>query len=118
MSKRRSNIFIALFCMILICGCGKDDLAENVIIKSNSVEISELHANQVVIKKPFTINFLKKRVYIDEIECTTIEAENLKCKKLCAHDIKLSKKCEIDVLEYSGTLQLENGCVVKELIKL
>ena len=32
MSKRRSNIFIALFCMILLCGCGKDDLAENVII--------------------------------------------------------------------------------------
>ena len=32
MSKRRSNIFIALFCMILLCGCGKDDLTENVII--------------------------------------------------------------------------------------
>ena len=59
-----------------------------------------------------------KGVYVDEIECTTIDAENLKCKKLCAHDIKLSKKCEIDVIEYSGTLDLENGCVVKEIIKL
>ena len=92
--------------------------AEDVTIKSNSVEINELHANKVIIKKPFTINFLKKGVYIDEIECTTIEAENLNCKKLCAHDIKLTKKCEINVLEYSGTLQIENGCVVKEIIKL
>ena len=92
--------------------------ADNVIIKSNYIEINELHADKIIITKPFTLNFLRKRLYVNEIECTTIEAEGLKCKKLCAHDVKLFKKCEIDVLEYSGNLEIENGCIIKEIIKL
>ena len=40
------------------------------------------------------------------------------CKKLCAHDVKLSKNCIVDSLEYSGELELEDGCIVKELIRI
>ena len=97
----------------------KEELcAENVDIKSCVIDINEIHATKVIITKPFTLGIRKKTNNINEIECTTIEAELLNCKKLCAHHVKLSKNCVVDSLEYSGDLELEDGCMIKELIKI
>ena len=82
------------------------------------MDINEIHATKVIISKPFTLGIRKKRININEIECTIIEADLLNCKKLCAHDVKLSKNCIVDSLEYSGELELEDGCIVKELIRI
>ena len=60
----------------------------------------------------------KKHININEIECTSIVAAQLNCKKLCAQNVKLSKNCIVDTLEYSGNLDLEDGCIIKELIKI
>ena len=48
-----------------------------------------------------------------------LNALPLKLNSLIAKNyVKLSKNCVVDSLEYSGDLELEDGCMIKELIKI
>ncbi len=56
-----------------------------------------------------------KSSIVDEIECTTLEANCLKAKRICAHDVYLGENCQVELLEYTGQCRIHETAVVKKI---
>lgn len=51
------------------------------------------------------------------IEADSIYVENARIKKICGHDIVIGPNCNIDEIEYSGTLTIDETSTVKRQTK-
>lgn len=53
---------------------------------------------------------------VDEIECTSLTAENLKAKIIRSGEVTLSKGCVIDRLYCEGKITVDKSCVIKQIL--
>lgn len=59
-----------------------------------------------------------KIVTVKSIEGNDIDIEHVRCKRVNGHNIKIGKNCNINVVEYSGDITVDDNANVKELIKI
>lgn len=87
-------------------------------ISSARFSIRELHADIIKINDLHKIRTFNKMYEIGEIECTSIEADSLKCKKISAGNVKLGKNVEVELVEYSDTVDIDPRAKVGAVIKV
>ena len=90
----------------------------NIEISSTCFSIKELHADTILINDLYKMRTFTKMYEIGEVECTSIEANALKCKKISASHVKLGKNVEIELVEYSESIDIDPRANVKEIRKV
>ena len=90
----------------------------NIEFHSARFSIRELHADTIKINDVHKIRSLNKMYEIGEIECTNIDAESLKCKRIFASNVKLGKNANVELVEYSETVDIDPRATVKEVRKV
>lgn len=90
----------------------------NIEITSACFSIRELHADTILIHDLHKIRSLNRMYEIGEVECTSIEAMALKCKKIAANVVKLGKNVDVDLVEYTDSIDIDPRANIKEIRKI
>lgn len=83
--------------------------------------VKEIGGEEIIIKKVKTINFglafvftgISKWLKAELIEGTNINIEYSEVKIVRGENIKIGPKCNIELVEYSGTLEVDPDSVIK-----
>ncbi|MDR3304978.1 MAG: hypothetical protein LBS85_02955 [Clostridiales Family XIII bacterium] len=104
----------------------KGEISADVIEADGSINAHEIVGDSITIKsywkKGLTkvlFNIAKKTRFrfseIELIEATTVNLRNVRAKSVNGHDVTIGKNCDIERLDCSGTLKLDETAVVKEI---
>ena len=80
--------------------------------------ITEIGGEEVSVNAYGYVFWSKPLLTSDSIEADTINISNTNCKVVRGNDIRISRGCNIDRVEYTGTLKVDDRARVKEIVKL
>jgi len=104
-----------------ICSVSKM-YGDNIILKNNQDKGIGMQNLKVPVQlKPFLKLYLGRDIstthsIVDVLECTNLEAEDIKAKVIRANNVKLKGNCVVDKLFCDGEIFIDDTCQVKEII--
>ncbi|HOB20992.1 MAG TPA: hypothetical protein PKO35_09865, partial [Candidatus Atribacteria bacterium] len=75
----------------------------------------DIRAESLVVKRVNSVN--NGKLLVNDIYTVNAELENVKTSLLVGKDLIIGPGCVIDRVEYTGTLNIVDGAVVKEQVK-
>lgn len=99
----------------------KEINAGEVEIESRMFTAEIVHADKITIKFDGIKGFIARKINkaeIDIVECTEINAETLKAKEVHASKVVLGPYCDVDLVEYTESVDIHKDAKVGKIVKL
>lgn len=135
---RRASLYA---CKITCDGIiiGNREVSADEIIVDGICSVSKMYGDKIILKnnqdkgigmqnlkvpvqlKPFLKLYLGRDIstthsIVDVLECTNLEAEDIKAKVIRANNVKLKGNCVVDKLFCDGEIFIDDTCQVKKII--